>query len=151
MKTMNKFIKYGLSFVFLFLIVVPVHAGQRQLTPSQIERVKAAKALLNGVDGLSLTKSISELENNPSPEGNLQILEAVAKTYDELITEQNVDGLAKKQWLYSMVQLNMAYFQFSGGQTQKKASTTNQLIQRKLKRHLPPEIYSNSAIFHSID
>ena len=138
-------------FVFYFSFSASGSAAGHQLTPSQVERVKAAKTLLNGVDGLPLAKTISELENNPSPEGNLQILEAVAQTYGELVSEQGVDGLAKKQWLYSMVQLNMAYFQFSGGQTQKKASTTNQLIQRKLKRHLPPEIYSNSAIFHSND
>lgn len=130
-----------------------VSAAQSQrLSEAQIERVKACKALLGEVDGKSLQSTIDDLESRPYSEENLQILEAVAGTYEEIVREQNLMDLAQKERLHGMIRLNMAYLQFGGSEdTVGGASGLNYLICRKLKTHLPAAIWSHPGIFHSME
>ena len=127
---------------FLFLIVfmfltTSVFAQEnyraKYLTADEIQRVKAVKELLDGVDMKSTQGTIHELERSRNPEFSLQMKEAMAKAFVDIVKEENVEGRKKKKWLYSMVCLNMAYFQFGGAQG-KSGSTTelNRLIRQKL-------------------
>ena len=76
----------------------------------------------------------------------------MAKTYADIVREVNVEGKKKKEWLYSMVCLNMAYLQFGGSQG-KSGSTTelNRLIRRKLKGYLPPNALKRDGFFYSLE
>jgi hypothetical protein len=122
------------------------------LTASDIEHLKAVKALLDGIDTKSLRETIDELEKTRHPQINLQIREAMAKTYTDIVREIDVKGQKKKEWLYSMVCLNMAYFQFGGSQG-KSGSTTelNRLIRQRLKKYLPPEALKQSGFLYSLE
>jgi hypothetical protein len=137
--------------IFIFL-ATSVHAQGDFPTLQDIERVKAEKALLYGIDTKSLRETIDELEKTRHPQINLQIKEAMAKTYTDIVTEINVKGQKKKEWLYSMVCLNMAYLQFGGSQG-KSGSTTelNRLIRRKLKEYLPSNVLEQPGFIHSLE
>jgi len=143
------------GFIFIFL-GASVHAdeyyGSRHLTAQQIERVKAVKDLLEGIDKDPLWKTVRELEKTRDPEINLQMKEAMAKAYTDIVHEINVQGQKKKEWLYSMVCLNMAYLQFGGSQG-KYGSTTelNRLIRQKLKEYLPPNALKQPGFVYSLE
>lgn len=141
--------------IFLFLLTVPVHAQVNYksgyFTPEDIQRVKAAKELLDDVDTDSLQETIRKLEKSRHPLINLDMLEAMAKAYTDIVKETDVEGAKKKEWLYSMVCLNMAYLQF-GGSKGKYGSTTelNRLIRQKLIKYLSPEVLKQPGFLHSI-
>ena len=141
--------------IFIFLAASAYAQGNYrsgQLTASDIERVKVVKALLYGIDTKSLRETIDELEKTRHPQINLQIREAMAKAYTDIVSEIDVKGQKKKEWLYSMVCLNMAYLQFGGSQG-KSGSTTelNRLIRRKLKEYLPPNALKRDGFFYSLE
>jgi hypothetical protein len=151
-----KFLKLLLSLGIFVSMTMSVHAQEnyytRYLTAQEIERVKAVKELLYGVDTKSLQQTINELEKSPHPLINLQMKEAMAKAYTDIVREINVEGQKKKEWLYSMVCLNMAYLQF-GGSLGKYGSTTelNRLIRQKLKEYLPPNALKQPGFVYSLE
>ncbi len=113
------------------------------LTAQEIERVKVIKRSIAEVDQKSLQQTITELENTDYPYLNLEIREAMAKTYVDIVKEQNVQGQHKKEWLYSMITLNMAYLQFTGQKDSVRGTQNlNKLIQYKLKEYLPSGIFN---------
>ncbi|MBP9853779.1 MAG: hypothetical protein KBD53_02795 [Candidatus Omnitrophica bacterium] len=122
------------------------------LTQKEVERVKVCKKLFNGIDGKTLDESITLLEENTYPKENLILLEAMAKTYAEMVEEQNVVDIKKKEWLYSMVKLNMAYLQLGGYQLKKAhAVPLHQVIQTKLKSYIPVELMENRDLFNPLE
>jgi len=151
-----KFGKLFFALVIFISLAASVHAEgsykARYLTASDIERVKALKVLLYGVDTKSLQETINELEKTRHPQLSLQMKEAMAKTYVDIVKEINVEGQEKKEWLYSMVCLNMAYLQFGGTQG-KYGSTTelNRLIRQKLIGYLPPGVLKQSGFLYSLE
>ena len=113
------------------------------MTLSEVQRVRALKELLGGVDSKTLQQTVDELEKADYPRVNLDMKEAITKTYADIVRDKNVIDQEERVWLYSMVTLNMAYLQLGG--TQDKAGSTgplNQLIRRKLREYLPPEIFN---------
>ncbi len=135
----------------LFLVIIGVVMAsmvQAADTPSagsfstgEIARIKAFKALVQEVDQKSLTETVHDLEKSPYPHLNLQMKEAMARVYADLVEDKKVEGKAKKAWLYSMVSLNMAYLQFEGTKDNAgNAEPLNRLIRRKLKECLPKDI-----------
>ena len=157
--------KFLLPLILLFLLTSIAHAQEismnhehsykgkqtAHLTMEERGRLRVCKRLLAGVDGKSFEESLSDLDRSSFPHGNLQILEAVAKTFTEIILEQNVVGRDKKEWLHSMITLNMAYLQLAGiDATQPQDSPLDKLIRRKLKEHLPSALKDDQRIFHLI-
>jgi hypothetical protein len=140
--------------IFIFL-ATSAHAQGKQTyfpAPQDIERVKAVKALLYGVDTKSLRETIDELEKTRHPRINLQIREAMAKAYTDIVREINVNGQKKKEWLYSMVCLNMAYLQFGGGHgTHGSAGSLNRFIRQKLRKYLPPDALKQPGFLYSLE
>jgi hypothetical protein len=122
------------------------------LTPSQIGRVKVVKELLEEVDTKSLYATIHEIEHTRHPLFDLEMKEAMARAYTDIVKEINVEGQKKKEWLYSMICLNMAYLQFGGSQG-KPGSTTelNRLIRQKLKAYLPANIFNQPGFIYSLE
>lgn len=142
---MNKFF---LGLFIVFLLVPSLAAGQTRLTSAQIERLKASRQLLADVDDRSLEAGLAGLERSDFPEENLQILEAIARTYADIVKEQNVIEQKNKEWLYSMITLNAAYLQLGGIQAGQSGDTAlNKLIRAKLKKYLSPELQQNQEIF----
>jgi len=140
------------SLVIILSLSPSAFSQSRRLTEDDIQRVKVVKQLLIGVDKDSLWKTISDLEKTPYPQINLQIKEAMAKAYTDIAGEYNVTGQKKKEWLYSMVCLNMAYFQFGGDQGNSRNTTDlNRLIRQKLKGYLPLKVLKQHGLIYSLD
>jgi len=150
---------WGRFIVLLIILILPFSSINAQesyrggyLTAQEIDRVKALKELLQGVDKKTLRQTIKELEKARHPHFNLEMQEAMAKTYTDIVKEINVEGQKKKEWLYSMVCLNMAYLQF-GGSKGKYGSTTelNRLIRQKLIKYLPNDALKQPGFVYSLD
>ena len=144
-------IKNVVTFILFFLFASLSYADSFHLTQQQIERVRTSQNLLMDVDRRPLPKIIKDLEATFSPAENLQILEAIAATYDEIVRELKVTGQKKKDHLHDMIRLNMAYFQLAGKTNDHTQDPVNLLIRRKLKRHLSPELFSNPHLFFSME
>jgi len=142
----------GAVFFLWAAMAAPVGAqGTSALTPAQVHRVKACQQLLAGVDKKSLEQHLQDLGSRYTEE-NLQILEAVANAYAEIVEEQQVIGQEKKEWLYSVVMLNMAYLQMGGMHVNRSGDTAlNRLIQAKLKRRLSSSLTADENLFYTLD
>ncbi len=127
--------------------------SKRQLTPAQLERVKVCKLILQDVDKKSLQQTNEELSRLSYPEENLQILEAMAKTYADIVREVKVEKQTQKEWLYSMIELNMGYLQLGGvkGGDGGQDEPLNRRIRYKLRTYLPSELLNHPALFHSLE
>lgn len=144
--------KYFLFLIVSLFLAANAYSQSGRLTAQDIQRVKAVKQLLDGVDKESLRQTIDELEKTRYPQINLQIKEAMAKTYTDIAQEFNVTGPKKKEWLYSMVCLNMAYLQFGGDQGNSRNSTDlNRLIRQKLNGYLPLKVLKQYGMIYSLD
>ena len=126
--------------------------SSQHLTQQDIGRLRVVKELLDGVDKESLRTTIQELDKARHPQINLLMKEAMAKAYVDIVQSEGVQGLSKKEWLYSMICLNMAYLQF-GGSSGKRGSTTelNRLIRKKLIQYLPPNALKETGFVYSLD
>ena len=121
------------------------------MTAQEIQRVRAVKELLEGIDKKSLQETIDELEKTRKPQINLEMREAMAKAYTDIVRDFNVEGQKKKEWLYSMVCLNMAYLQFGGGQGPSDSTTSlNRLIRQELRKYLPPDILKQPGFLYAL-
>lgn len=124
----------------------------RSLSSQEIEKVKEIRQILFDIDHRASHHIIEELERTPYPSTSLNMKEAMAKTFAQLVQEQDVQGQDKKQWLYSMITLNMAYLQFVGTKHYKNTDTAlNMLIRRKLREFLPADIDSQPGFIQSVD
>lgn len=131
--------------VFCLLSAVPAFA---QLTPQQLERVKVCHRLLEGAQNKSVQEMSTDIEQMPSPEKHLQILEAVALTYSEIVQEQKIEEQDRREWLHSMIALNMGYLQLGGAGS---GDPMHRMIQRKLKAHLSPALLKDPELFQSLE
>ncbi|HLF18874.1 MAG TPA: hypothetical protein VI749_08290 [Candidatus Omnitrophota bacterium] len=141
-------IKTIVFIVCFSLLAYPVRA---QLAPAQLERVKAAKELLKEIDTTSVEETVEKLSQSVYPEGDLMIMEAVASTYRDMVFEHQVEGQEKKEWLHSMVLLNMAYFQMGGSGEEEGDTGLNIAIRRKLKQYLSADLMADRRLFHSLE
>ncbi len=141
-------------FILILLLgfVLPSITLAKSLSKENIDRLKNIKQSLVDIDGKTLQQTINEVEKSKHPEIQLSIKEAMAKTYIEIVQEQNVQGLSKRKWLYSMVALNMAYLQFGGDKDSAgNASNLNKLIRSKLRSHLPSGIMQQPGFRTSLE
>ena len=134
--------------LFFLMFAVSVHA---QPSSAQLERVMAVRELLQEADNKSLEETLEQLRASTYLEGNLQIMEAVAATYRDMVEEYQVEGQAKKEWLHSIVLLNMAYFQMGGSGEEENDTGLNIVIRRKLKQYLPADLLADRRLFHSLE
>jgi hypothetical protein len=119
-------------------------------TLSLTERVKVFKALIRDVDAKSVSQTVAELEESDEPLLGLAMREAMAKTYADIVQEKKVTEQKQKEWLYSMVAINMAYLQF-GGQQDRSGNGLNGLIRGKLKEYLPSPVLEQLRSLQNLD
>ena len=147
----------SLIFLITFVFIsTSLHAqesdGGRYLTTQQIERVRAFKELLGGVDKKTVLQTISEIERSRHPQIDLAMKEAMAKAYADIVRDFGIEAQKKKEWLYSMICLNMAYLQFGGAQGRSGSTTElNRLIRQKLKAYLPDNTLNQSGFRYSLE
>ncbi len=144
--------------VFLFCVflfsVSPAGAAKNcrgYLNSDEIARLKESKALVREVDLKSLDKTVQEMERSACPPMNAIIFETVARTYDDIVREKKVTEKKNKDWLYSKIQLNMAYLQLTGGQIPGDTDPLNRMIRYKLKEYLTEDILSDPRFFHKVE
>jgi len=120
------------------------------LTEQDMERIKAFTALVRDLDMKSLQQTVHEIEEADYPQLELQIKEAVAKTYADIVVEQTVVEQKQKEWLYSMVTMNMAYLQF-GADPDDSGTVLNRIIRRKLMKYLTSEILNHPGFIQKLE
>jgi len=136
----------------LFILALPLLAQGNDLSPAQIDRVKVCKAKLAEVDQKTFQESVDTLIDSNYPEENLQILEAIANTYADLAAEFQLTDSQKKGELYSLISLNMAYFQFGGqGGGHGSSEPLYRRIRNTLKKYVSPELMKDPRLFTNID
>ncbi len=159
-------------FIFFFILVFgstavraegtfgkgePVHYEPRarkatvrlNLSEQEIARIKAFKQLIRDVDTKTLQQTVDEVERADDPGLELAMQEAIAKTYADTAREQKVSDQKQKEWLFSMVTINMAYLQF-GAKNDESGNALNRLIRRKLREYLPPEVLDRPGFRYEI-
>jgi len=146
--------KYCCLIVLLCVAVVGLPGwalARGDLTPSQIKRLQACVHLLGDVDPQDFEARREGLERGRDTEANLVLLEAVARTYSEIVEEQQVTSQDGKEWLYSMVTLNMGYLQLGGSKVKQRDTALNRLIRQKLKFHIPARMLEDEDLFYPLD
>lgn len=138
---------------FIFMVMMPQGVwAKRALTQQEKERLVKVSDLLKDVKSISLEKLVQELEASSHPRLNLSMKEAMAQAFRDIVKEQDVKGLKKKEWLFSMIALNMAYLQFVGLKYRDpRADPVNQLIRSKLLLHLPKGIDEEPGFSVSVE
>ena len=124
--------------------------GVPPLNEEDINQLKKIKEMLKDVDHKPLAQWIKETQKTQYPRLNISIKEAMAKVYIDIVRDHKVEGVKKKEWLYSMIALNMAYLQFGGGDS-NKAPDLDRLIRQKLKGYLPSGIVSKQGFHYSLE
>lgn len=136
------------AFFLTIFLSIAAHAGMaaQMLGPSDIDRVRAYKSLIRDVDSKSLNQTVKEIERTPHPHLNLRIQEAMARAYADIVQEKGVKA-KNRAWLYSKISLNMAYLQFADHQegNSKTADPLDVFIRKKLKTHLPRDIFEQEG------
>ena len=144
--------KLSIVLIVLLFSTASMAAVRHHLSTEDIEEARMIKQMLGTVDKKSLDQFVDELEKTDHPHLNLQLREAMAKTYVDIVRDHQVEGQEKKEWLYSMISLNMAYLQFGGTpQTARHADGLNRLILQKLKAYLPADIIQQSGFTYDLE
>ena len=120
------------------------------LTDAHTRRLEQANYILREVDLRPLPMIIEEMNRTASPEGNLQIYEAVAATYQEIVDRKHITDSERKQSLYDSIRMNVAFMQFGGGIEHKGDKVLDRWIRQTLARHLPEGVFDNDQLFHSL-
>ena len=145
-------LKKFLLAVFLLNVSIFSAFAYQDLSAGQLQRINTAKSLLGATDDRTLAATISELEKSPSTEGALEIYEAIAETYGELVKKHGLTDKKAQERLLDKIRMNMAYFQLGGPDVERVSdSSLNIVIRRLLKKHLPAQLFSDRRFFKSLD
>ncbi len=134
--------------ILFVLIASPAYSKGSKLSAEQVERVKVFKAQIAEVDKKTLAKTITEIERTNDPHMVLQIQEAIAKVYSDIVADQAIKDQATKEWLYNTVSMNMANIQFGG---RVGGNPVNQMITGRLQKALPKGIMDNPNFHVSVE
>lgn len=126
-------------------------ACRSSLTAGEVERVKTSKHLFYEVAPESLQATVKGLEKAGCPSIQVLMMEAMAKTYTDLVGAYDVQDKGAKERLYHKIQLNMAYLQFTAGKAESKGSPLDRLIRQKLIAYLPAVVLDHPRFFHSVE
>lgn len=133
--------------ILFALIASPAYSKGSKLSAEQVERVKVFKAQIAEVDKKTLAKTIAEIERTNDPHMVLQIQEAIAKVYSDIVADQAIKDKVTKEWLYSTVSMNMANIQFGG----RVGGSVNRMITGRLQKALPNGIMDNPNFHVSVE
>ena len=139
----------GLSVILL--ICSSAFASGERITERHFQRIKQAKSILDQLEPRSIGQIADELNQTDHPQSHLQIYEAVAATYMELVDQQDIRDEEQRKELYNQIRLNVAFIQFGGDFGSSSGTKLDRWIRRRLKNHLPREILKNEKMFFSAD
>ncbi len=145
------FKKFFLAALVLNFSILYANAYQG-LSARQLARVEAAQKMLGAADDRALSTTIDTIEKSPWNEGALEIFEAVAATYNELVRKYQLTDKKAQERLLDKVRMNMAYFQLGGQDVERSSGDNlNIVIRRLLKTHLSAQLRSDRRFFKSLD
>ena len=115
-----------------------------------LARIRDAKMLVKDLDPRTVEDIYHQLHATSSPEGNLQIYEATAATYRDLVESKEVTDEAGKKNLYDQIRMNVAFIQF-GGNPSGGGKKIDRWIRQTLMKYLPKGLLKDKDIFHSAE
>ena len=154
---------FKLSLIIFLLASSTVHAEKTydhftesgrtgHLTSEEIERLKECKRLMQDADETSFAEALATIEKSPYPHDSLQLLEAAAETYTEIVKEQNIIEQKRKEFLLTKINFNMAYLQLAGVDTEQQQDTAlNKMIRWKLRQHILSSLKEHSPLFNPLE
>ena len=114
-------------------------------------RIQNARALVADHDRRSVADISRQLHATSSAEGNLQIYEAVAATYRDLVASGKITGEIGKKNLYDQIRMNVAFIQFGGDPNYRGGAKINRWIRQTLLNYLPKSLMKDEDMFYSAD
>ena len=117
------------------------------LTPQAIEQVRMSKQALADVDAEPWAVTVDEFNNTACPFIQVLMLDAMARTYTDLIRDYDLKEHDARVRLYDKIKMNMAFLQFTGGKSRAEGAGLNCLIQEKLRNYLPNQIWEHPHFF----
>jgi len=137
--------------IFIFFLTLPQLAKANSNDSVFLQRIHEAKMLVEDIEPRSVRDISEELHETASPEGNLQIFEAVAATYNDLVTVKDIVDEKGKKDLYDQIRLNVAFIQFGGDPNSQGGKKIDRWIRQALMKYLPRELMNDDEMFHSAD
>jgi len=107
--------------------------------------------MIEEVESRPVEQILEAFNRAPAPEANLQIYEAVALTYRDLVRRKDITEPGAKILLYNQIRMNVAYLQFGGDAESGKSKKLDLWIRQTLLRYLPREVLENEKIFYALD
>jgi len=141
--------KNAVLLIIMILLTAPTSALANEDT--FLARIHSAKMLVTDHDPRSVEDILRELQKTSSAEGNLQIYEAVAATYRDLVVDKNVIDEADQKNLYDQIRMNVAFIQFGGDPNYSGGKKINRWIRQTLMKYLPRDLINDETIFHSAE
>lgn len=142
---LNKFLA-----LILFLIL-PQVAQTESNDGIFLKRIHEVKEIVKDLEPRSAGDILKDLRETSSPEGNLQIFEAVAATYKDLVVHKNIVDKKDKRDLYDQIRLNVAFIQFGGNPNSGDGKKLDRWIRQTLIKYLPQDLMNDEDMFFSID
>ena len=139
--------KKFLILILLFNFAPLAHASSND--DGYLQRIRKAKELIAELEPRSAEDIAQEFIKTSSPEGNVQIFEAIAATYNDLIIRKNIVEDEGKKDLYNQIRLNVAFIQFGGDPSYEGGKKLNRWIRQTLMKYLSKDLISDEDIFYS--
>lgn len=143
--------KLSQYFLLICFLIFPQFVQANIHEGAFVDRIHSAKMLIEDSEPRSVEDISMELQLTSSPEGNLQIFEAVAATYRDLVLDGNIVDDKGKKDLYDQIRMNVAFIQFGGNPNQRGAKKVNRWIRQALLKHLSKDLMNDEDMFYSAD
>jgi len=143
--------KLNTLLIFIMFLILPQSAQADNGDSAFLARILDAKTLVADLDSRSVEDISIELRSTSSPEGNLQIYEAVAATFRDLVINGDVTDEAGKKNLYDQIRMNVAFIQFGGNPNNKSGKKIDRWIRQTLMKYLPRDLLKDEDMFYSAE
>ncbi len=142
--------KLKTALTLIIILVIPQLVRANSGEDAFLARIHDAKMLVAELDSRTVEDIFREFHATSSPEGNLQIYEATAATYRDLMESKEVTGEVEKKNLYDQIRMNIAFIQF-GGNPNGGGAKIDRWIRQTLMKYLSRDLMKEENIFHSVD
>jgi len=143
--------KLNTLLVFIMFLILPQSAQADNGDGAFLARILDAKTLVADLDPRSVEDISIELRSTSSPEGNLQIYEAVAATFRDLVINGDVTDEVGKKNLYDQIRMNVAFIQFGGNPNTSSGKKIDRWIRQTLMKYLPQDLLKDEDMFYSAE
>lgn len=142
--------KLKIVLTLIIILVIPQLVRANSGEDAFLARIHDAKMLVAELDLRTVEDIFRELNATSSPEGNLQIYEAMAATFRDLVVGGDAADEAGRKSLYDQIRMNIAYIQF-GGNPKSGGRRVDRWIRQTLRKYLTKDLMKDEDIFHSVD